>query len=97
MFTCVAVVQPAFNLNRIIGGADLEAHEENQRVPEVRQLHTATQLNTRTATTQPDVIVGLPGADGAPANWTVTRVEKWPYRGTVHYHCVLTKQTEGSA
>lgn len=91
-FTIVAAVQPAFNLNRIIGGADLSAHVDLQHATDVRQLHTATLLKTRTPTTDPDVILGL-----EDANWTVARVERWTLDGETHYHCVIAKQTGGGS
>ena len=89
--TIDAVVQPAFNLNRVVGGADLHAHVDNQSATDVRQLHTRTELRTRTPTNDPDVLT-LDGAD-----WTVIRVEPWDLDGERHYHCVLSKITHGGA
>lgn len=90
-FTIVAVVQPAFNLNRIIGGSDLEGTVENQRVQEIYQIHTTTELRTRTETTDPDVVT----YKGRP--WTVARVEEWDLDGEIHFHAVITKQTRGAS
>jgi hypothetical protein len=90
-FPIDVVIQPAFNLNRIIGGADLEGAVDNQRVQEIYQIHTTTLLKTRTPTTDPDVIAYKGG------NWTVARVEEWDLKGQVHYHVVITKQTRGAS
>lgn len=90
-FSIDAVVQPAFNLNRVIGGADLQAGVENQRVEEIYQLHTVTALATRTPTTDPDVITYK------GALWTVARSEEWELDGEIHYHVVITRQTKGAS
>lgn len=89
------VAQPAFNLNRVIGGADLDGTAENQKVVEIYQIHTTTQLF---AGEEEDV-----GADYEPdvvtfkgKQWTVMRVEGWPAFGTMHYHAVITRATKGS-
>lgn len=94
-FTVVAVIQPAFNLNRVIGGSNLSARVDDQQSTEVRQLHTRTLLKTRTSSNDPDVVVGFEGA-----NWTVARVEKWVLNDLVpeiHYHVVIERQTGGGS
>jgi hypothetical protein len=90
-FSLSAVVMPAYNLNRVIGGADLKAALDNQKVTDVRQLFTRTELKTRQTGFDPDV-VALEGAA-----WTVVRVERWDGDGDVAYHVVITKQTGGAA
>ncbi|MGN6103655.1 MAG: hypothetical protein ACTHU0_00995 [Kofleriaceae bacterium] len=90
-FEIDAVVQPAYNLNRVIGGANLQALLDNQRVEKIYQIHTVTPLQTRSPTTDPDVIF----YEGV--SWTVARVEKWELDGEVHYHAVITKQTKGAS
>lgn len=95
-FTIDAVVQPAFNLNRVVGGANLAALVDGQHVTEVVQFHTATEIRTRTPNNDADVIVGYRGA-----NWTVARVERWVLEDEgddqVHYHVVMTRQTLGAS
>lgn len=91
-FTCVAVVQPAFNMNRVIGGANLSAREDLQSATDVRQLHTRTELKTRSPGFDPDEIVGFEGA-----NWTVRLVEKWVIDDEPHYHVAIAKQTGGAS
>lgn len=92
-FTADIVAMPAYNLNRVIGGANLSALVDDQKVTEVRQLYTVTELKTRTATTDPDVIKAWDGAD-----WTVARVEKWPdLDGGFFYHVVVSRVTAGAA
>ncbi len=90
-FSIEAVVQPAFNLNRVIGGSDLQAGLDNQRVETIYQVHTATELLGRDTTKDPDVVT----YKGAP--FTVARAEEWNLDGEVHYHCVITKQTQGAS
>lgn len=90
-FTIDAVIQPAYNLNRIIGGADLDAKVDLQRTDEVRVVYTVTELKTRSPTTDPDVVT-FDGAD-----WTAIRVENWNLRGEIHYRVVVTKQTHGAS
>jgi hypothetical protein len=96
--TIDAVIQPAYNLNRVVGGADLHALVDGQSVTDVRQLHTRTKLYARVPATDPagakdpDVVVGYQNA-----NWTVIRVEEWNLDGEIHYHCVIAKQTLGAS
>jgi hypothetical protein len=93
-FTIDAVIQPAFNLNRVIGGADLEGNVENQSVVEIYQVHTRTQLFTRKKgppAIEPDLI------EYDDAQWTVARVEEWDIDGEVHYHAVITRVTHGAS
>ena len=86
------IVEPAYNLNRVIGGQNLYGGVEGQGATDIRQIWTATELKTRTATTDPDEVIGLQGK-----NWTVARVERWDLDGQVHFHCVLAAQTGGAA
>lgn len=90
-FEIDAVVQPAFNLNRVIGGADLQAGLDLQRVETIYQVHTVTEIKGRTETTDPDVIT-YNGDD-----YTVARVEEWELDGEIHFHAVITKQTRGAS
>lgn len=90
-FNIVASVQPAFNMNRIIGGRDLQHTDQGQSVTNVRLLYTTTELFTRNATNDPDE-VSIDGSD-----WTVTRVEKWDHTGRVHYKVVVTEKLFGAA
>jgi hypothetical protein len=90
-FLIDACVQPAFNLNRVVGGADLKATFEGQSITDVRQLFTRTELKTRTPETDPDVLT-LFGAD-----WTVARVERWDGDDDFYFHVVITKQTFGAS
>lgn len=93
-FTIDAVIQPAFNLNRVIGGADLEGSVENERVVEIYQIHTRTELKTRKKG-PPAIEPDLVEYDGA--QWTVARVEKWDLDGEAHYHAVITRVTKGAS
>lgn len=90
-FEVVAVVQPAFNLNRVIGGSDLQAGIDGQRVETIYQVHTATEIRGRTPANDPDVVT-YRGDD-----YTVARVEQWDLSGEVHYHAVITKLTSGAS
>jgi hypothetical protein len=90
-FTIDCVVEPAFNLNRVIGGANLYGGVEGQMVTDVRQFWTITELKTRTPDNDPDEIL-LQGK-----NWTVARVERWDLDGEVHFHCVVTAKTMGAS
>lgn len=91
-FKIDAVIQPAFNINRVVGGANLLARVDDQSVDDVRQLHTRTLLRTRTPTSDPDVVMNYEGA-----NWTVVRVEKWIIDDEPHYHCIISRQTQGAS
>lgn len=91
-FTIDAVIQPAYNINRVVGGADLRALVDDQKTTDVRQLHTRTELRTRTATNDPDVVTNYEGA-----SWTVARAEKWIIDGEPHWHCIISRQTGGAA
>lgn len=87
------VTEPAFNLNRVIGGVNLDVSGavEGQRTTDIRQIWTTTELFSRTPTNDPDE-VALQGK-----NWTVARVERWDLAGTVHFHVVLAAMTLGSS
>ncbi len=86
-----AVIQPAYNLNRVIGGADIEATVDNQRMAEVYQVHTTAKLYTVQEDHDPDVILWR------DSEWTVIRVEEWEITGEIHYHAVITKVTKGAS
>lgn len=88
-FDIVASVQPAFNMNRIIGGRDLQHTEQGQYTTNVRLLFTITELFTRRPGFDPDEI----SIDGS--TWTVTRVEKWDHTGRVHYKVVVSEALHG--
>ena len=91
-FTADIALQPAFNLNRVVGGANLAAHVDLQHATDIRVFYTRTQFFTESSTTDPDVIVGLEGA-----NWVIARVETWNLSGEIHYRVIATKYTLGSA
>ena len=90
-FSVDVVLQPAFNLNRVVGGANLEARVDNQKVTDVRVFYSQIALVERTLTTDPDVVT-YNGAD-----WTVARVETWDLSGETHYRVIISKQTHGGA
>jgi hypothetical protein len=100
-FTCIAGIQPAYNVNRVVGGADLHALVDGQRITDVRIFWTTVELRTREPAgngfpaQEPDLIIGFEGA-----NWTVIRVEKWspPEEegdDDTHFKSIVTKQTFG--
>ena len=91
-FTADIVLQPAFNLNRVVGGANLAAHVDGQHATDIRVFYTRTQFYTRSSTTAPDVIQNLDGA-----NWVVARVETWTLTDETHYRVIVTRDTGGSA
>ncbi len=90
-FTCDVVMQPAFGLNRVIGGADLHAGVEGQSTTDVLNFFTVTEIKTRTPTTDPDVITYR------GASWTVARVEPWTLISDTYYRVLITKQTGGAS
>lgn len=95
-FDIDVVMQPAFNLNRIIGGADLKSDIDLQRVETIYQIHTTTEIKCRTPTTEPDVVT-YAGTVFIPGDYTVARVETWDLDGETHYHAVITKKTLGAS
>jgi hypothetical protein len=50
-----AVVQPAYNMNRVIGGADIEATATNQRSDEVFVMYIVSEVRTREDSKAPDI------------------------------------------
>lgn len=87
-----AVVQPAFNLSRVIGGADLGSKVDGMHAWDVRVLYTRTLLYTENPGFDPDVIQ----LDGA--NWTVQRVSEYKLgTSAVYYQAIITKQTGGAS
>lgn len=92
-FTCDVTMQPAFGLNRVIGGADMQSELDGQHVTDVRVFNTLTEVRTRTPTNEPDVVEGFEGA-----NWTVARTERWPtLDGGSYWRVIITKQTGGAS
>lgn len=91
------VIQPAFNLNRVIGGADLNGTVENQQIEEIFQIHSteplyAGQRIAGATQYEPDIVTW----DGQ--EWTVARVESpWDLTGERHWHAVITRRTGGGS
>lgn len=86
------IIMPAYNMNRIVGGADMYALVDNERTFDVRQCYSAVKLYTRSPTTDPDVI----NYEGA--QWTVGRVEEWPdLDGDLFWHAAVFKVVNGAA
>lgn len=71
-FDIVASIQP-------LRGRELADLPEGQRGDELRMIYTVTELRTRSASSESDVVT----IDGEP--WTVIRVERWQSFGAVHY------------
>ena len=90
-FTIKAVVQPAFNLNRVVGGADMRHPDEGQFIWDTQVIYTATPIFTRTDLYDPDII-SIDGDD-----WQAFRVETWNLVGQVHYRVILSRKTDGAA
>jgi hypothetical protein len=90
-FSVSAVIQPATDLQRVVGGKDLREGVENQRLDDVRMMHCATELYMLSATHDPDTI----SYDGD--SWTVFRVEPHDFSGTRHWMAVITRRTDGAA
>lgn len=97
-FTITAVVEPAYNQSRVIGGADLGAKVDGEHAWDVRVIYTTTLLQTVAPSTAvggatvPDVITNLEGVA-----WTVARVERWQLNDDTHFRVILSKQTFGSS
>lgn len=92
-----AVVQPAFNLNRVVGGADMQGRVDLQKTTTVMQLHTRTALQTLSKDPGTDAAIPADVITYKGADWTVSRVEIWEDRGQPYYHVVFTKKTGGAA
>ena len=90
-FLIDVVAEPAYNLNRVIGGADMEAKVDLQHVTEIYQIWTRTALLTRSETTDPDTMLFRGNT------WTVARVEIWNLSGVVHCHAVISRSTFGDS
>lgn len=86
-----AVIQPAREIARVTAGRDMRENEQLQHVDDVMMLHTDTEVKTRTPTTDADII----SHEGD--EWTVVRVEKWPYRGVFIYQAIITRRTDGGS
>jgi len=85
------VVQPAREIQRVTAGRDMREREQNQYVDDVQIIHTDTEIHTRTATLDPDIIT-FDGGD-----WIVIRVEKWKFGNVTFWMGVLTKELSGAA
>lgn len=90
-FTIIACVQPATNLQRVVGGADMRSLESNERTDNVRVLWTRTALHPRDREEDSDRIL----IDGR--QYKVFRVEKWTYDGEQHYRVACTLLTGGGS
>lgn len=90
-FSIIAVMEPANGIARIVGGRDQITDEQGEKVFDVRVIWTATELLTRTQTTDPDIIA----YDGS--NWKVFRAEKWDLNGQVHWKLALTRLVQGAS
>ena len=90
-FTADIALEPAFNLNRVVGGANLSAKVDLQHATDIRVFYTRTQFFTESETTDPDVIINLGGA-----TWVVARVETWTLVDETHYRVIVTKDTGGA-
>lgn len=77
-FTVVAGIEP-------VTGRELKDLPEGQRGDEVVKIYTATELRTRTAGGEPDVITYR----GEP--WTVTGSTFWEGFGESHYECTACR------
>lgn len=86
-----AVIQPAREIQRVTAGRDMRERDQNQTVEDVQIIHTVTQIYTRTPTLDPDII------RFEDDDWTVARVEKWPYDGTWFYMGVITRKMDGGS
>jgi hypothetical protein len=90
-FTIDVVAEPAYNLNRVIGGADLEAKVDLQHVTEIYQVWTRFALQTRSLNTDPDTLAFRGNT------WVVVRVEVWIIDGEPSCHAVITRETFGDS
>lgn len=86
-----AVIQPAVEIARVTAGRDMREREQNQQVDDVQIVHTDTEIKGRTPTNDPEVIM----IDGQ--EWTVIRVEKWPFSGYFFWKAVITRETNGAS
>ena len=75
----IACVQP-------LGGRTLRSLAEGEAAVETRELDTVTELFTRTATREPDLVA----IDGEA--WQVAKVARWQSFGTVHYHVTVSRR-----
>lgn len=90
-FTIEGVIQPATDMQRVVGGKDMLSNEQNQHTDDVRSLYTVTEVWPRVPGYDPDMI-SVEGDD-----WTVFRVEPWTISGVSFWMAVLTKTTGGSS
>lgn len=91
------VMQPAFGLNRVVGGADMQGRVDGQQTTTVYAFETLTELRTRRAPEGSD-----PGWDPdivhyKNCDWTVDRVEDWGFDDEHYYHVVMAKVTGGKS
>ncbi len=85
------VVQPAREIQRVVGGRDMREREQNQYVDDVQVIHTDTEIWTRKPGYDPDMIT----VDGG--QWHVIRVEKWTIGGVTFWMGVITRETNGAS
>lgn len=90
-FTAAVVMQPAFGLNRVIGGMDMRAEMDNQQTTDVRDFFTRTPIRPRTPNSDPDIITF------ESADWTVARSEPWTLDDQTYYRVLITKVTHGAS
>ena len=90
-FTIAGCVQPATGLARVVGGRDLLDEHDNQHVNDVRVVYTTTELFTRSATNEPDIVTYR----GDP--WIVFRVEEWNNQGQIWFRCAISRNVGGAS
>ena len=90
-FSVEGVIQPATDMQRVVGGKDMTSNEQNQRTDDVRSFYTLTEIGPRRPGFDPDMVA----AEGD--DWTVFRVEPWTISGVSFWMAILTKTTGGSS
>ncbi len=90
-FTVTGPIQPATDMQRVVGGKDMLSGIENRHVDDVRSLYCATELFVQSPTHEADMIAF------AGANWTVFRCEPWNFSGEEFWLAILTRETGGAS
>ncbi len=90
-FSITATVEPASGFSRVVGGKDWRSQADGEHVDEVRAMYTATQLYTRTPTSDPDYVT-IEGAQ-----WLAMRIEQWTLKKNTYWRVILTKETFGGS
>lgn len=90
-FSVEGVIQPATDMQRVVGGRDMVSNEQNQHTDDVRSMYTLTEVWPRKPGYDPDM-VRLEDDD-----WTVFRVEPWTISGVSFWMAILTKTTGGAS